>query len=435
MKKVVILGKNFNKLCGAVDFLRMLIKGLVRNQEYIFYFLVPVEEENEIENSKKYFIEFEKELKIIPYFEKDLDKTLKEINPDVIIPACEKLKYPNVGYLYDCQHKYYPENFVKEDIKIRDNYFMEIIDSKFSIIVNSLDAKNDLIKFYNAGEEKIYNLPFCPILNKNHLEPLGYDVLQKYEIPKKYFIVSNQFWAHKSHITAFEAISTLKQRGHNDICLVCTGTMKEPRNPEYIDKLISKIKKWGIEDNIKLLGFIDKREQVELLKNAISVIQPTLFEGGPGGGSIYDAIALGQRAILTDIRINLELINEPGLKYFKAKNAVDLANKMEEDLKTEFIRASNDILIQNELKRLDKLTLRLNEALKKANADDFNARQTKIISLFGLITFLRIKIRPNWRKIYLLGFIPFVEITNTSSVIKVKLFNFIPIRQKRFLVF
>lgn len=43
-------------------------------------------------------------------------------------------------------------------------------------------------------------------------------------------------------------------------------------------------KKLGIESKIKILGHIPKLEQIELIKNCIAVIQPTLFEGGPGGG-------------------------------------------------------------------------------------------------------------------------------------------------------
>lgn len=429
MKKVVILGKNFNTLCGAIDFLRMIIKGVIRNKENCFYLLLPYLNQDDIDRTKSHFTEFETDLEIISYFHQDLNKVLNTIKPDIIIPACEKFPYPNVGYLYDCQYKYYPNFFSKEDIKMLDFYFQNMIDSKSAIIVNSNNTKHDLIKFYNAKDENIFNLPFCPILNKSYLQKLEYNILEKFNLPERYFIISNQFWMHKSHITAFKAIKILKNKGYNDICLVCTGPVEEPRNPKYINELKSKLKEWQLEDNIKFLGFIDKREQIELLKNAISVIQTTLFEGGPGGGSIYDAVSLGQRGILSDISINLELKNEANLKYFKSKNAADLSQKMEEDLNTPFTRTADDILIQNEQFRLDKLSIKLNEAMEQATSDNTNTNQKQIqkIYLFNFIPFIKIKKQQNKISYYLLNFFPLIQIKKFDSKIKIKLFNFIPI--------
>lgn len=364
--KIAIPGKNFNRMCGAIDFLRMLIKSLTAAQDNKFYLLLPYSCPEDIEDTKIHFMEFENDIEIVPYLHPDIHSALDLIQPDVIIPTYDDFEYPQVSYLFDCQHKYYPEFFTQKEIDFRDGYFQRIVNTKKSIIVNSDDAKNDLMKFFGAKKENIFNLPFCPILNKNHLSALEYDVLEKFNLPSKYFIISNQFWIHKSHITAFEAVKILKNKGYRDICLVCTGTVEEPRCPEYIDMLKSKIKEWDIEDNIRLLGFIDKAEQIELLKNSVSVIQTTLFEGGPGGGSVYDAVAVGQRAILTDIDINLELKNEQNLKYFRARDVDDLANKMEENLNTPFARNSDDNLVENEQTRLEKLTARVYQAIEQA---------------------------------------------------------------------
>ena len=38
-----------------------------------------------------------------------------------------------------------------------------------------------------------------------------------------------------------------------------------------------------------------------------ALIQPTLFEGGPGGGSVYDAISLDVPIILSNIEVNQEV--------------------------------------------------------------------------------------------------------------------------------
>ena len=67
------------------------------------------------------------------------------------------------------------------------------------------------------------------------------------------------------------------------------------------------------------------------MKQAVALIQPTLFEGSPGGLSVYDALALGVRAIVSDIPVNLE-IQEPTVTFFKAANAEDLADMMVQSL-------------------------------------------------------------------------------------------------------
>jgi glycosyltransferase involved in cell wall biosynthesis len=63
------------------------------------------------------------------------------------------------------------------------------------------------------------------------------------------------------------------------------------------------------------------------MKHAHAVLQPTLFEGGPGGGSVYDAVSLGVPAIVSDIPVNLE-IDDPTVSFFRARDPQDLAEKM-----------------------------------------------------------------------------------------------------------
>ena len=87
----------------------------------------------------------------------------------------------------------------------------------------------------------------------------------------------------------------------------------------------------GIDKKIVFLGLIPKPHQIQLMKSSIAVVQPTLFEGGPGGGSVYNAIALGIPAIVSDIQINKE-IHEPNVSFFEAGNEIDLAQKMEKIL-------------------------------------------------------------------------------------------------------
>lgn len=59
----------------------------------------------------------------------------------------------------------------------------------------------------------------------------------------------------------------------------------------------------------------------------MGLIQPSLFEGGPGGFSVYEAIAMGKPILVSDIKVNKEIIYKKKL-IFKKKSAKDLSKKI-----------------------------------------------------------------------------------------------------------
>jgi glycosyltransferase involved in cell wall biosynthesis len=76
---------------------------------------------------------------------------------------------------------------------------------------------------------------------------------------------------------------------------------------------------------------VPKREQLSLLSGALALVQPTLCEGGPGGLASNEAAALGVPMLLSDIAVNRE-VDEPGVRFFRAGDAQDLAQAMQERL-------------------------------------------------------------------------------------------------------
>ena len=62
--------------------------------------------------------------------------------------------------------------------------------------------------------------------------------------------------------------------------------------PNYFNEILNLINKFELNDRIKILGNILKNDQLFLMKNSEALIQASLFEGGPGGGSAYEAMSL-----------------------------------------------------------------------------------------------------------------------------------------------
>lgn len=362
MKKTLnigILTAGFIKWQGGIDFLKNIILGLknISSKKNIqLHLCFEVNCEQYILNDFKNDFKAEK---FIVYAH------IKELHAkhelDLLLPSIRTIESKDsfnwIGYIPDCQHKYLPHFFSREEIEKRDLDFLNMANKAKLIIVNSIDAKKDLIKFYKAKKNKIIALPFAPIVeNLSYLEDHS-NLIKKYKLPKLYFVISNQFWLHKDHATAFRALSLLKNK---NVHIICTGELNDYRSKTYIIELSNLIKDLHLTDRVHFLGVIPKIEQLEIIKYSIALIQPTLFEGGPGGGSVYNAISIGAKSIVSNIRINKE-IRSNNILFFKAKNHKSLALKMEGLISKNLSLIRKDILIQQR----DYFLKTLSNSLKK----------------------------------------------------------------------
>ena len=264
----------------------------------------------------------------------------------VVLPAVHSLgtdfPRPWVGYAYDFQHKYLPQHFPPDALRSRDAHFARMLTQAKSVIVNSRAAAADIAKFVPQATARVFALPYAPAPGEDWLTDCP-DVLLRYGIAPPFFIISNQFWIHKDHATAFDAFRILSENDSR-IALVCTGSTVDSRSPEYFPGLLARLKGWGLERRVHILGLIPKRDQIEIMKHACAVIQPTLFEGGPGGGSVYDAVALDVPVIVSDIPVNRE-VEGTAIDFFPAGDATMLAAKMKTRLLNPHARALGSELI------------------------------------------------------------------------------------------
>lgn len=296
---------------------------------------------------------------------------LKQLNINFTLFADQNLddSIPNISYYPDLQHKYLTNFFSPEEIKLRDAVISRLLTNSPRMIVNANDVRDDLHKFFPQEAKKcqIFALPFAPmLLNHQWLEDLNYDVLKKYNLPKKYFLISNQLWIHKNHITAVRALKLLLE-SNPEISIVCTGSTFDYRFPEYFAELKKQIKEMNLEEKILFLGLIDRRDQIEILKKSIALIQPTLFEGAPGGGAFYDAVSVGARTIISDIKVNFEARGIENNFYFKAQDADDLCIKMREVLQNNLQQPSNEKLIKNSKDRSCDLGKQIIKIIRELN--------------------------------------------------------------------
>jgi glycosyltransferase involved in cell wall biosynthesis len=253
---------------------------------------------------------------------------------DVLLPVMNPLP-PAVGVpwlacIYDFQHIHLPQYFTDKERAKRDKTFARLLNEAPVVVFNSAAVLADAQRFLPSAKAKLLKLPSsaAPVGDWFHT-----DIAQaqaRHCIDKRYFIVCNQFWLHKGHRTAFHAFAQLAKE-QPDLLLVCTGSTSDPRNPRYLQDLMEDMQRLGLADRVRVLGLIPKQDQIALLRGALALVQPTLFEGTPGGLAAYDAVALGVPALVSDIAVNLEL-DEPCVRFFRADDADDLYRLMLERL-------------------------------------------------------------------------------------------------------
>ena len=372
-KRVGIFGASMLEWGGGVDLLKNIINALHYDPEsYELFLFIPVPgddiksklkraaqrvlrrhvfrgiDETVVSNMKEEYPFLQ-----VTYFVNSPEGLIQKVNDtgiELLFPCAYSLSsampVPWVGYLPDFQHKYLPEFFTKEEIEHRDVTIGKRVNDGDALIVTSETAKEDIHKYYPECTKDIYVIPFSPAPRQSWLDAEG-SVLGKYSFPAgmKFFLISNQFWIHKDHPCAFRALAELhKIPGYEDIHIICTGATEDYRNPNYLNELNELNETLGVKDNVHFLGYIPKIDQIRLMKECIAVIQPTLYEGSPGGGEIEDAVSLGKRSIVSDIPVNLE-IDEDTVTFFKSGSVIDLKNEMKAIIDTTYETPSNKALI------------------------------------------------------------------------------------------
>lgn len=230
----------------------------------------------------------------------------------------------SISWIPDFQHLYLPDMFSAEELKERDDTFKTIVQKATLVILSSNDALNDYKKFAPEYTGKARVLNFVSYIN-----PKIYDLTDKksdtikaeLDLPKKYFYVPNQFWKHKNHITVLKAIAHLKKQGI-EIKVVFSGHKNDYRDNRFYDEIVKFIEKNNIAENVKILGVVKLEEVYYLMRNCISIINPSLFEGW--STTVEEAKSLGKNIILSDLNVHREQ-NPPNALYFSALDHVGLA--------------------------------------------------------------------------------------------------------------
>lgn len=322
---------------GGVYYLKNIVYGIV-NTEEVSDILEPIIVCHE--DFYDLFVEFSDKCKIYKYnnkFQKKIILSYATIKSDIIYNY-HRYKYDYFRYLDkkalywipDLQECHYSQFFSKSELYHRSLHNHEVARSGHPVVLSSRNSLNDFHSFFGCDLNRTYVIPFVSAIEKevrDLSEEYCKNVLKKYSlVNQKFVIISNQFWQHKNHIVVFRAVlKAVEKRALEDVVFVFTGELKDYRNSEYYNDLLNITKKEAIAKRIRILGFIDRKEQLALMHKSVLIIQPSLFEGW--GTVVEDAKVLDKLILLSRIPIHEEQMNDNCI-LFDPMDSQDLFNKL-----------------------------------------------------------------------------------------------------------
>lgn len=256
-----------------------------------------------------------------------LDQIMIDEKIDFVYPALPHSnfsKYRFAEWIPDFQYRHFPDGSNEDEIKGRQAEFDRITKVSPLIYVSSNHARKDCEELFPQSKGKVHVMQFT--VNTGTMtfgQPVSI-VRTKYNIPEKYFIVSNLLAPTKNLQVVIEAVARLKERG-NSVHVVVTGDIHDYRNPGFKNLIFQKVSAFDVRENFIFLGLADRIEQRQLLVNSVSIIQPSRFEGW--NTLVEEAKSIGKHIILSDIPVHLEQAPETGV-FFRDNEPGDLAEKM-----------------------------------------------------------------------------------------------------------
>ena len=230
-----------------------------------------------------------------------------------------------IGWVPDFQSMHLPQFQKDRAAKAdRERRVLRICANSTKVVVSSECVRKDLAEFAPqfAGKAELLRFVAAPFAR----EPVTSfpELMQKYQIEEPFFLLPNQFWAHKNHRTVISALKVLRDRGQRATVLA-TGATQDHRTPEYFGSLMEYAKECNVLEDFRVLGVVPYEDLAGLMKWTVSLINPSLFEGW--STSVEEAKTAGKAIVLSDIPVHREQNPERGI-FFSPLDAEQLADAL-----------------------------------------------------------------------------------------------------------
>ncbi|MDX9862858.1 MAG: glycosyltransferase [Rhodospirillales bacterium] len=252
---------------------------------------------------------------------------------DMVYPATQIFEAPFdapwAAWIPDWQCKHLPELFDEIEWARRDLHYGLLAQRAPFLVLSSTMALEDSRRLYPDTLVPHAQLPFpawfdaAEVAAAREAEPA---VRARHDLPERYFLVANQWWRHKNHPIVLKALARID----GDVSVVCTGAVSDPRWPDYPRTLLDSDEARGLGRRLRVLGSVDRAEQLALMLGAVAIIQPSRFEGW--STIVEEARTLNLPLLLSRTPVHEEQ-SPPGCRFFDCDDAGGLAEAMRASLR------------------------------------------------------------------------------------------------------
>jgi hypothetical protein len=246
---------------------------------------------------------------------------------DVLLPLLDlppwNIKAGTIGWIPDFQHLHLPEFFSQADLQRKNSSTRRLAERATIVMLSSQSALNDFVRFApdHAHKARVASFPSTLVFEALAADPGA--TRNKYNLPEKFVLVANQFWAHKNHALVVQALDLLHRKGI-DIPVVMTGLPSDHRDPtnKTLSSLLQAIAVAGLNRQVTILGLVPYGDLIGLMRTAALILQPSRFEGW--STVVQDAVALGRPLLCSDLPVHREQVPD-ALGFFPSDTPEVLA--------------------------------------------------------------------------------------------------------------
>jgi glycosyltransferase involved in cell wall biosynthesis len=240
------------------------------------------------------------------------NRTVEQARADVIhftMQTAFHTRIPSIYQPWDLQHLHLPEFFTSAEREARETAYRAFCDQAALIVTATSWVKRDLIEQYGIAPERIAVVNVPPV-TMAYPEPTTAELdatATRLGLPDRFLFYPAQTWGHKNHLRLFEALAELRVLGMT-VPVVCSGHRNE-RYPE----LLRAARRFGVDDQVSFLGFLQPVDIQVLYRRARGLIFPSLYEGW--GLPIIEAFASDLPVACSNATSLPELVGDAALVF------------------------------------------------------------------------------------------------------------------------
>lgn len=273
-------------------------------------------------------------------FQSFLPKTLSFLRKILLFtPKTLSFTPKTLSILCDTQHIYYPENFTKYEVRIRNKNIQRVIDYSSSVFTISEDSKNKFQKNFNFANQSLdFIYPIIPIIYKS--KNINRDI--------NYIFYPANNWKHKNHLNLITAFINFRiNNKQSDLKLFLLSN-------NIIELKLLTPKKFH---NFFIFKKSIKNHQavLEIMKGSKGLIFPSMFEGF--GIPVYEAIKLSIPVTCSNLNVFKQIYNNY-VNYFDPFDLKDIENNIKKLDK-------NEIGIKNKKHIIDLIEYKHHQSINK----------------------------------------------------------------------